>query len=67
VIEAGAGRLTRVHPDGTRETVVDGLATQIRGVSIVPVINYYADVAVAGDGSIYVTLPATGELLRVTG
>lgn len=67
VVEEGAGKLTRVQlATGSRETVLDGLSTSIRGVSVVPQLNYYADVAAASDGTIYLTLPATGQLLRIT-
>jgi len=67
VMEENGRRLTRVDlATGAHSTVVDGLATKIRGISAVPVLNYYADVAVASDGTIYVSLPATGELLAIT-
>src|SRR5437868_4313372 len=51
-----SGRLTRVAPDGTRKTVLSGLATP-------------TSVAVGSDGFLYVTnrgnFPATGEVVRV--
>lgn len=65
VVEAERGELTRVRPDGGRETVTDGLATDIRGVSVVPVVNFFADVSVGESGRILVTTPADGSLTRL--
>lgn len=65
VVEAGGGRLTAVAADGSRETVLEGLATRIRGVDAVPVLNYFADVAVAADGTIVVTSPLDGSITRL--
>lgn len=65
VVEAGPGRLTRVRADGSRETLLTGLATDIRGVSVVPVLNFFADVAVTPAGEILVTGPADGSLTRL--
>jgi sugar lactone lactonase YvrE len=65
VVEAAAGRLTRVRTDGRRETVADGLETAIRGVSVIPPYNYFADVVVAADGDIYVVSPEDGSLLVI--
>lgn len=61
VVEAGLGRLTRIRPDGTRETVLEGLATDIRGV-LIPGFNYFADVTVTPDGEIVVSSPEDGSL-----
>jgi hypothetical protein len=66
VVEAGAGRLTRTHPDGARETLADGLATRIRGVSVVPVLNFFADVTELAGGTILVTSPLDGSITRLT-
>ncbi|HVL91312.1 MAG TPA: hypothetical protein VM841_13850 [Actinomycetota bacterium] len=65
VVEAGAGRLTAVSADGTREVLLEGLATKIRGVGAVPVLNYFSDVAVAADGTIVVTSPLDGSIIRL--
>lgn len=66
VVEAGTGNLTRVLPGGGRETVATDLATDVRGVSVVPVLNYFADVSVGPDGDILVTTPEDGGLARYT-
>jgi sugar lactone lactonase YvrE len=66
IVEAGAGRLTRAHPDGARETLADGLATRIRGVSVVPVLNFFADVTELAGGTILVTSPLDGSITRLT-
>lgn len=65
-VEAGSGELTRVLPDGGRETVATGLATDVRGVDVVPVLNYFADVSVGASGDILVTTPGDGGLTRYT-
>ncbi len=65
VVEAGSGRLTRVDGDGNRSTLLDGLATRIRGVAAVPVLNFFADVTVAADGTILVTSPLDGSITRL--
>jgi sugar lactone lactonase YvrE len=72
VIEGDIGRLTRVRPNGTRETVVNGLATKIKGGPSVAlgsqsVGEYFAaGIAVTASGDIYVTTPADGSLIRIT-
>lgn len=66
VVEAGAGNLTRIHTNGTRSTVATGLATDIRGVDAVPVLNYFADVSVGDQGDILVTTPEDGAMTRLT-
>lgn len=64
VVEAGAGKVTRIE-DGARSTFIDGLATDIRGVGAVPVLNFFADIAAAADGTIVITSPLDGSITRV--
>lgn len=64
VVEAGSGSVTLVTDEG-RSTFIDGLATDIRGVAAVPVLNYFADIAVAADGTIVITSPLDGSITRL--
>lgn len=66
VVEAGAGRLTRILPSGATEVLVDGLPLGSPAVpSFLPawVLN---GVAVGPSGAIYVTSDATSTVWRIT-
>jgi sugar lactone lactonase YvrE len=65
VVEAGLGRLTRVGADGSRESVVEGLKTKVRGVGAIPTVNWFADVMVTEAGEIWITSPQDGSLMRL--
>ena len=64
--ESGHGRLTRVKLDGSREAVAGDLKTHKRGVAVIPQFNFFADVAVDGEGDIFITSPEDGSLTRLT-
>ncbi len=66
VVEAGAGQLVRVRPDGEREVVLHDLKTNIRGIGPLAFVNFYSDVALTARGDILVTLPKKGSLLEVS-
>lgn len=62
VIESKKGVLTRVRPDGTRQTVVKFLGTSIKGI-LHPLTNYFADVMLTNDGeSVVITEPLSGSI-----
>lgn len=66
VVEAGARRLTLIRPNGSRRVLARSLATRIRGVSVIPVLNFFSDVTVVGRRAVLVTSPKDGSLLRVS-
>ncbi|HVL33806.1 MAG TPA: hypothetical protein VM600_09540, partial [Actinomycetota bacterium] len=65
VVEAGAGRLTRVRTDGGREALT-GIAPDVRGVGVLQVLNFFADVEIDEMRRIYVTSPRDGSLMMLT-
>ncbi|MGO4649766.1 SMP-30/gluconolactonase/LRE family protein [Nocardia sp. 2YAB30] len=63
VAEAGAGRITRINPSsGTRSTVASGFEMNIRGITILPFLNYTADLATPTPGTITLSNPADGSV-----
>jgi sugar lactone lactonase YvrE len=61
VVEAGAGRLSRIDPAGNVTTVADGLELGVQGSAGAPPTLAMSSVAVERDGTIFVT----GDLANV--
>jgi streptogramin lyase len=63
VAEAATGCVTRIDPSsGAKTTVATGFKMDIRGISLLPFVNYTADVAALGNGNIVVSNPADGSI-----
>lgn len=66
VAEVGAKRLTEINPtDGSRRTVADGLPIGAPQVPGAPPAGVPTGVAVAGDGSVYVSSDVNNAIYRV--
>ena len=67
VVESGAGRLTRVDPaTGEAKTVADNLALGMPGSKAGPPTHTMSSVAVAQDGTLYVTGDIGNVIYRLT-
>ncbi|AQZ62530.1 unnamed protein product [[Actinomadura] parvosata subsp. kistnae] len=63
VAEAATGFITRIDPsNGAKATVASGFNMDIRGFSLLPFVNYTADVATLKKGNIVVSNPADGSV-----
>ncbi|WP_344887060.1 hypothetical protein [Nonomuraea antimicrobica] len=63
VAEAATGCITRIDPSsGARTAVAGGFKMNIRGISLLPFVNYTADVAALDNGDIVVSNPADGSV-----
>jgi sugar lactone lactonase YvrE len=66
VVEAGAGRLSRIRPaTGEVSVVTDGLEPGIQGPEYAPPTLFFDGVAVGPSGAIYLTDNVNNALLRI--
>ncbi len=67
VVEAGAGRLSRIDPgSGAVSLVAGALGTGVEGIPGFAPSHYFSDVAVDANGVIYVSCDRTNQVVRLT-
>lgn len=63
VAEAATGCITHINPSsGAKTSIASGFKMNIRGISLLPFVNYTADVAALKNGTIVVSNPADGSI-----